>query len=166
MNMKKLLWFIAGIIGAAVFTLAVGLLSVQISGALSGAVYDLNNTVVGVANPSLPVLQYVAMAALSALLVYSVTLGVPGPARNGWAAGVSLGLLAFIIWALALRSMLMADSGREHGIPSGIDGWILLGGSNSVVHLLLLVSAGALIFSFGRARSASVATEQVEAGVS
>lgn len=117
--MKAIVWFIAGLAGATIFTVAVGLLSVQISGALSGAVYDINNIVVAVANPSVPVLQYVAVAALSALMVYSVTLGtrpLPVSSRIAWVAGLSVGLLALTGWALALRAALISSSGREQGM--------------------------------------------------
>lgn len=151
--MKAAIWFVVGLIEALVFTVAVGLLSVQVSGALSGAVYDLNNTVVAVANPSLPLLQYVAIAVLGLLVLYTVTIGnaaLPRSARLGLTAGVSAGLLALTVWAFVLRSAWIGDNAREPGIPTGWDGWVLLGGSSPVVHLLFLVAVVAFVLTLRR----------------
>lgn len=151
--MKATLWFIGGVIEALIYTLAVGLLSVQVSGALFGAVYDVNNTVVAVANPSLPILQYLAIAVLSLLIVYSVTLGTAAlsrQARIGLTAGVSVGLLVFTVWSLTLRAAWINGPERAEGIPTGWDGWVLLGGSNSAVHLVLLIAIIALVLDLVR----------------
>lgn len=151
--MKAAIWFVVGLIEAQVFTVAVGLLSVQVSGALSGAVYDLNNTVVAVANPSLPLLQYVAIAVLSLLVLYTVTFGNAALSRSGrlgLTAGVGVGLLALTVWSFVLRSALIGGNAREQGIPTGWDGWVLLGGSSSVVHLLVLVAIVVFILELRR----------------
>lgn len=151
--MKAAIWFVVGLIEALVFTIAVGLLSVQVSGALSGAVYDLNNTVVAVANPSLPLLQYVAIAVLSLLVLYTVTFGnaaLPRSGRLGLTAGVGVGLLALTVWSFVLRSASIGGNAREQGIPTGWDGWVLLGGSSSVVHLLVLVTIVAFVLELRR----------------
>lgn len=151
--MKAAIWFVVGLIEALVFTIAVGLLSVQVSGALSGAVYDLNNTVVAVANPTLPLLQYVAIAVLSLLVLYTVTFGNAALSRSGrlgLTAGVGVGLLALTVWSFVLRSALIGGNAREQGIPTGWDGWVLHGGSSSVVHLLVLVAIIAFVLELRR----------------
>lgn len=151
--MKAAIWFVVGLIEALVFTIAVGLLSVQVSGALSGAVYDLNNTVVAVANPSMPLLQYVAIAVLSLLVLYTVTFGnaaLSRSARLGLTAGVGVGLLTLTVWSFVLRTALIGGTAREQGIPTGWDGWVLLGGSSSVVHLLVLVATIAFVLALRR----------------
>jgi hypothetical protein len=159
--MKTILWFVVGLAEAVIFVFAIGLLSIQESGALSGAVYDLNNVVVAVTSPSLPALQYVAIAALSLVTVYFVTLGkatLIRSARLALATGLSVGLSLFIVWALALRATLISDTGREQGIPAGWNGWVLLGGSNSVVHLVLLLAVTALVLDL-RHRDSPTETE-------
>lgn len=171
--MKAAIWFVVGLVEAVVFTIAVGLLSVQVSGALSGAVYDLNSTVVAVANPSVPLLQYLAIAVLSLLVLYSVTIGsarLLRAARIGLKAGVTAGLLALTVWSFVLRSAWIAGNAREQGVPTGWDGWVLLGGSSSVVHLLALVAIIVLVLELrrvpGTTLTPSPTTKQTEAEVS
>lgn len=109
---------------------------------------------------SVPFWQYAAIAVLSLLAVYTITIGaarLPHLARLRLTAGMGAGLLVLIAWSLALQAAWISGDARGQGLPVGWDGWILLGGSSSVVHLLMLVALVSFIVELGRRRALAAA---------
>ena len=173
--MRTVTWILVGLVEAVAFTVVVGVLSLQVSGIPTGAIYGLDNALVSLMSPSVPILPYVAIALVSLMVVASVTVFVrraSRTARIGLSAGLGTGLVALTIWAIVLHAAQL-DAWKA-GVddvtaypPIGWDGWVRYGGSNSVVHLVALVSIAVLVLAIRRRDDATrTAAPSEEGGLS
>lgn len=139
---------LVGAIAGAVYVLVVGVLEIHSIGARAGAVYDLNNVVVGITRPGVPWLQLVAIALVSASILYVGAFelrGIPQrPATAGVVSFVAV-CLASIGWALVELSQSLVDGGAQSGVSEGLRGWIEKGGQHAAVHVVALFGLGILL---------------------
>lgn len=145
--MKNAAWSILGIALGFVYVLTTGALSVQVIGQESGAVFDLNNVVVGVTPPRLPIFPFIAIAALGGLVMFCLTVALsalPKRRRLLIVAGFFITVAALIVWAFMLTAGRSAPAESVVGVLEGWQGWLEKGGSNSAVHLVALLSLGSL----------------------
>ncbi|WP_353707379.1 hypothetical protein ABRQ22_15515 [Cellulosimicrobium sp. ES-005] len=149
--MKSFVWGVTGSALGILIVVVVGVMSAQAVGLEGGAVLSLNNEVVGVTSPRLPILQFAAIASSCALIAYALTLGVAGRPReqrhlflSGFCIAVGA-LIALGVYFAAARDE--AAGGISVGFASGWQGWIEEGAMNSAVHLLLVLSLGTLALS-------------------
>jgi len=140
--MKNVAWVIAGIAAGVIFVFGVGILTIERIGLKGGAVFDLRNELVAVTDPGPGLLQLLAIAVGSALVAGVLTVGVGTRSRlarllvrGSFAATTTL----LIATSLSLLAGGYTQNGLTTGITPGWNGWIEEGGSNSVVHLVLLV---------------------------
>jgi len=135
------IWALAGCLLSAVIIGLVGLFGIQISGALAGAQYDVDNAVVAVATPRIPFVRYTAVAVICFLAI-ALSVGArkvlarPSSIAVQW--GMVAGGAAMIVWAMLLRGAVL-ESGQGSGPLPGVSGWVLYGGGSSASHLLLVV---------------------------
>ncbi|MBQ1051932.1 hypothetical protein KBX50_26165 [Micromonospora sp. C51] len=129
------------------YVLLVGILDVQIIGARAGAVFDLNNELVAVTSPSIPVFQMLATASLSGLVFYVVTIGVwkrSARIRVSTGAGFVVAVISLVIWSFAIAPVVVPLGGASpKGIAIGWEGWVQKGGANPAVHVLIILVLGA-----------------------
>lgn len=146
--------FAWGVAGGALGVLAVAIIGVMSAQAVAlegGAVLSLNNEVVGVTDPHLPILQFAAIASSGALISYMLTLGVaawPRGRRHSLLIGFCITVGALSVLGLYLAAARdEAAGGISVGFARGWQGWIEEGATNSAVHLLLILSLGTLVVS-------------------
>lgn len=160
--------WLGGALLGVVLVAGVGLLSLRIRAAEAGAQIDLDNQLVSVASPTLPVLPLLAVPVLGAL-VLAVVLLVPRGGRAGVRTGLPLGFAAasaaLVVWAYAsrpdaqtvveARTTGSADGVTALGVLPGWPGWLQEGGQHPTVHLLVVLALGALplLLARGRARA-------------
>lgn len=139
---------LVGAIAGAVYVLVVGVLEIHSIGARAGAVYDLNNVVVGITRPGVPWLQLVGIAVLSAGILYVGAFELreipQRPATAGVASFVAV-CLAAIGWALMELSQSLVDGGVRSKVSEGLHGWIEKGGQHAAVHVVALFGLGILL---------------------
>ncbi|MDX6231123.1 MAG: hypothetical protein QOH68_71 [Nocardioidaceae bacterium] len=143
--MVKTFGWTVGALGLGIaYVLAVGVLSVQTMGARAGAKFDLNNELVSVTSPTIPVLPMLGTALLSALVLYAVTFGLRKRStrtRISVAMAFAAGALSLVVWSL---TMTPAGVLATEGIPLGWEGWIKEGGTSPAVHVVIILALGAL----------------------
>ncbi|WP_422770229.1 hypothetical protein ACN28C_26425 [Plantactinospora sp. WMMC1484] len=145
--MKTIAWAVGGVALGIVYVLLVGILGIQIIGARAGAVFDLNNELVAVTSPSVPVLQMIASALLSGLVFYVVTIGLQkrtARIRVSTVAGFVVAVTSLVIWSFVIAPDAVPLGGAStEGIAIGWEGWIQEGGVNPAVHVLIVLVLGA-----------------------
>lgn len=145
--MKASFWAAGGMALGAVYVALTGIIGVQAVGARAGAVFNLNNEVVGITSPSTPVLQMVATALLAGLVFYAASVRIrtlPALARSSALAGFLVATISLIIWSVTIKPLNAAEGIPDVGIALGWDGWIQQGGTNPAVHLLAVLTLGTL----------------------
>jgi hypothetical protein len=145
--MKSLAWTTSGVALGVLYVLLTGMLSIQTIGVESGAVFDLNNELVSVTAPKTPVLSTLATALLGGLVFY--TLAIAGRKRSASSRVCVLpGFIAastlLVIWSFFITSDVAPEGVPSVGIALGWEGWVQQGGTNPAVHLLILLTLGAL----------------------
>ena len=152
--MRYAAWTGVGFVVGAGYVLLVGMLSVHTSGALAGAVYDWNNELVEVASPSSPIFSTLASALLGGLVFYGIAVAPrrSSPAvRRSVTLGFALSTIAAVIWAFSKALEVSPDGVPSVGIALGWEGWLEQGGTSPAVHLVVVLTLGAL-WTSGRAR--------------
>lgn len=145
--MRDLGWSISGIGLSVVLVLATGALRIQLIGQEAGAVFDLNNTVVGITSPRTPLLPMLATAMLNALAVLVITRGsrrMHRRSRLALAAGFTFASVLLITSSFFVGFPGDADSSGPLGVVEGWQGWLEKGGSSPAVHVVALLSLGSL----------------------
>lgn len=145
--MRMILGFLAGAAIAIVNCLLVGVGSIQASGSKSGAVYDLNNTVVAVTEPRLPILSSLSIVASSALCVAVIVI-LASRYSPGARACVRLGYSVLGVIAIVMAYSMM-DVPPE-GFLEGWRGWVVEGGSLPVFQLCVVAAVVSLLMGVGR----------------
>lgn len=156
-NRMIVLWMVGGMVVGMVYVVVVGFLEIQVSGTLSGGVYDLNNAIVAVTGPQIPFLQYASLAVLNSLLLIAATRR-PATKRASrqvaFFATFAGATLVLICWGFALQgSELVSTGGAREGVPEGLTGWILKGGLSVVVHTVVLAAGATAIATAIRLRN-------------
>lgn len=103
--MKSAVWGICGIALSVVFVFVVGILSIQVAGLRGGAVLDLSNMAVAVTTAHVPFPQMIAIAVLSALVLFVLTVVVRKRAtrfRVAFVVGFSVATLLLVSLAFVL----------------------------------------------------------------
>lgn len=137
--------FAGGLAFSLIVVMTTGILTIQSIGVADGAIINLNNEVVAIANPRVPVLQFAAIAVLAVLAVYLVAFGTwrwEKSTRVCLTLGFVVGLAVSTAWALMSLSQNPAPG--EYAIAPGWQGWIEQGGENSAVHIILLISIASI----------------------
>lgn len=130
-----------------VYVLLTGILSIQAIGARAGAVFDLNNELVAVTSPRIPVVPMLATALLSGLVFYAVAVVIQKRAigvRISTVAGFTVAVIALIIWSFTITPDGAPRGVGPVGVAVGWEGWIQKGGTNPAVHLVVVLALGAL----------------------
>lgn len=141
-------------VGAAlgfVFLTASGFLSVQISGLMHGAIYDLRNVVVAVTDPGLPIAHILALGALSGLAVLVILVSrrsLERSARAWFLTGFSLTVLGCSVTGMSLYASRDTSAQLSGVIPEGIPGWVERGAMESSVHVVLIIALAATVLAF------------------
>lgn len=133
------LWVILGVLLGLTYVALVGILSIQASAARDGAEINLNNEVVGVRNPSSPIIEWVALALLGVLVFFVFVewaIRWPRAMRVSGAAGFVISALALCIWAV-LREGDDVPGTASALTEEGWRGWVQHGGVNPATHLLI-----------------------------
>lgn len=137
-RMRIVFGIVCGAVLAMVHVAFIGIASIQGSGNESGAVYDLNNTVVAVAEPRLAIFSMVSIAALSGLCVAVVVIfsrrlraGLRNALRLGYVGAGLAGVVTAHLWAVV----------PQQGFAEGPRGWVIEGGTMPVFGLCIAISA-------------------------
>lgn len=152
---RYLLWALSGVCVAFLYVALTGLLGVQESARRSGAIVNLNNEVVGIAPPSVPVAQLVAIAILGVATFWLLVIAPRRQVlaiRTVFALSFSVATLAMVVWSYASMGALQQGYGYQ------ISGWIEQGGTMNVTQLLALLVAAAIVYAHigGRDQQRSV----------
>lgn len=139
------LFAVAGLLISLAYILAVGLLATQAVGAREGAVLDLNNTLISIAEPHVPYVQMISIAFLGLLVASALIVGTRHQHlrdRLALSAGFSTGTAALVAYSFAGIDVSSAKTSIVEEALAGWKGWIHEAGSNSSVHLLLALMLG------------------------
>lgn len=153
---------IASVVVGTLFVALAGFLAIRVIGAESGAVFDLNNVVVGVRSPGPAYLSMLALAVLGVVVAYVVTLGtarLPRRDRLVVAGAFGLALLCLVAWGVQGSWVHAVDGEPVLGVSEGWRGWLQEGARSSGTHVVLLAVLGWL----WHLRRQSVAGETAEA---
>ncbi|MDX2376845.1 hypothetical protein M4I32_08545 [Microbacterium sp. LRZ72] len=138
---------VAGVVGGVVLamflTASVGILSLQAMGREVGGVFDLNNELVSIRPPSIPVLEYAGMALCGAAVFFVVGVWARRIGR-GIRWGLWVGFVAASITVVVWSLIVDFETGPAGAEPSsfaleGWPGWLEYGGTNPAVHLLITI---------------------------
>lgn len=139
--MRNAAWALAGVAVSLVFVFGIGILTIQRTGLMGGAHFDLSNQLVRVTQPGPALLPLLAIAAWSALVVFVLVAAVRNrPRRSQFLFRVSFATATAALIGVSLWSLVAgyAQNGLTQGFSLGILGWIEEGGASSVVHVVLL----------------------------
>lgn len=143
--MKAAAWGFSGLVLGGVYVLVVGVLSIQAKGQRVGAVFDLSNSVVEVTTARQPIVPMLAVAAVSALVMYALVFGARRRARSDRLAlvgGFSVVVLALVVTALQAPVLRIIEPGIPLGESVAWRGWVDEGGVSPAVHVLLFLAIG------------------------
>lgn len=145
--MKNLGFALYGALLSALLVAINGIAAVQSIGHRSGAVFNLNNDVVGVKTVQVPVLVLLASAVISCALFYAVTAGL----RTQPSSLPVVSIISFIVATCALvAGSFFLERGRSTGsgivvgVLPGWRGWLEEGGSSLATLTILVFSIGIL----------------------
>ncbi|MFT0846583.1 hypothetical protein VR010_02375 [Actinomycetaceae bacterium L2_0104] len=145
--MRFVFLVVAGLLVGVVYVLLVGLLNAQLIGQKAGARMDLNNVIVELTNPKVPVFPMLGIVAASGLVLWFVTTGSwseQNTRSNILACSVGGTILALIGLSFVLTPAGNGVDNLVEGLTHGWKGWLELAGSNSAVHVTCLVALGSL----------------------
>ncbi len=146
-SVKSAVWGICGIALSVVFVFAVGILSIQMAGLRLGAIVDLNNTLVAVTTAHVPFPQMIAIAVLSALVLFVLTVVVRKRAtrsRVTFVIGFSVATLLLVSLAFVLAPFRGPVEGLSIGFEPGWVGWLGEGGSSPAVHVIFFLAVASI----------------------
>ena len=143
--MRTTVWGLYGVLLGIGYVSLAGILTVQVIGAESGAVFDLNNVVVGVRPPRGAYLPMLALAVLGVAVAFVVTLGtgrLPRRDRLVVAASFGLVLMCLVGWGVQGSWLHALDGQAVLGVTEGWRGWLQEGARSSGTHVVLLAVLG------------------------
>lgn len=147
-EITKLIWFAGGLLVSALTVLLIGYLTIQIAGIRGGAVFGIDNQLVTIVKPHPGFLQMLATAAVggaSLVLLAPAVRSRPPNIRFAFRVGFVAATLALVI----VGSVLFAQGSTVPDLnvppPSWVEGWVIKGGTNPAVHLILIVAGYLLL---------------------
>ena len=146
-SVKNAVWGICGIALSVVFVFVVGILSIQVVGLRGGAVLDLSNMAVAVTTAHVPFPQMIAIAVLSALVLFVLTVVVRKRAtrfRVAFVVGFSVATLLLVSLAFVLAPFRGPVEGLSIGFEPGWVGWLGEGGSSPAVHVIFFLAVASI----------------------
>lgn len=148
--MKSVAWFLSGLLLSVVAVFLIGFLSIQISGIRGGVVFGIDNQLAAVTDPSPGFVQRLAVAAIAGACVAVLAVAVRHRSKSTRALFRS-GFIVATIVQVAVSAVLSAHdtgvSALNDPLRPWAEGWVVQGGMDSTVHLLLIV---ALFLRFAR----------------
>ncbi|MGP5397816.1 hypothetical protein [Arthrobacter rhombi] len=153
---------LAGLLASLIYTLAVGLLTVQAIGARDGAAFDLTNTVVAITEPHLPYIQMIAIALMGLLVAYVLLFGTRKQQlldRLAMSGGFSVGTAVLVVYSFVGLEVSRANISVVEAGLAGWKGWIYKAGSDSSVHFLLALILGWMLIQVVQASRTSQLAE-------
>lgn len=136
---------IVSVICGAVFVGLAGVLTIRVIGAESGAVFDLNNVVVGVRPPHTAYLPMLALAVLAVVAAYVVIRGTARLRRRDRlvvAVSFAFAVLGLVVWGSHGGWLHGPEGQLAVGVPEGWRGWLREGARSSGVHVVLVIVIG------------------------
>jgi len=130
-----------------VFVLVAGIFTIQALGLAAGAQYDLDNSLASFTPPRVPFLMMCALAVLSAVVIFALTVAMRKRSRisrMAFTGGFSVATLLLIVLSFAFAATGRTPETPMIGVAPGWQGWLNHGGSSSAVHLVLLLAVGSL----------------------
>jgi len=146
-SLKSAMWGIYGVVLAVVFIFIIGILSAQVAARQMGAVLDLNNMVTAIASSTVAFLPITAIAVLSALVMFLLTVAVKNRARRFRVAlvvGFGFATILLLSSAFVLAPLRGPKVGLSIGIEPGWVGWLAEGSTTPAVHVVLLLAVASL----------------------
>lgn len=150
-------WFMGGLIVGLCFVLLTGILTIQAVASRSGAVVNLNNEVVAVQSPTIPFMQWLAIAVLGALTFFVMSVYLRDrSALVSYGATTGFAVASIALFAWSLRVTGDAPPGTDVAATAlGWEGWIQEGGTSPAVHVVIMLTIGAAVLPFLSARKGS-----------
>lgn len=129
---------IAGIAIALLGAVMIGFLEIRRIGAEDGAVFDMNNVVVGITNPVTPLWQMIGLAAGGVLMFLFIAWDIRGHVNQGACVGTVALLLGLIV--LLVYVGISTDYVELLGQPPlhGLEGWLVKAGYHPIIHTIAL----------------------------
>lgn len=151
-RIKSIACFSSGLLVSVISVFLIGILSIQIGGLRGGAVFGIDNQLVAVTTPGPGFVQRLAVAVIAGVSVMLLAIAVRHGNKNERVL-FRLGFIAATAVQIAVSAVL---STQEVGAGTLNDprrpwaeGWVVAGGMNSAIHLLLIV---AIFLFFARPR--------------
>lgn len=133
----------------SVFTVfLIGFLTIQIVGLRGGAVFGVDNQLIGVTEPNPGFLQLLATAAVGSAAIALLALVVRDRSkvtRFVFRSGFIAATLIQVAVGAALTAQRSTVPDLNEPLPRWVEGWVMHGGMNSVVHLILIVAVYLLL---------------------
>lgn len=144
----------------------IGFLTIQMAGIHGGAVLGIDNQLIRVTDPNPGFLQMLATAAVGSASIALLAPAVRNRSKSTRFAFRS-GFVAATLIQVVVSAVLLAQGSAVTSLnepqPRWVEGWVIEGGMNSAVHLILIV-AGYLLLS-SRSVSEKAQTPRSDAGL-
>lgn len=153
-----LLKVVAGIAIACLGAVIIGFLEIRSIGAQDGAVFDIENVVVGITDPVTPVRQMLALGLCGVLMLLFISWDIRGKVRGGACIGTAALLLCLIVlFAYVGFSTDYVELFRQPPLQ-GLEGWLVKAASHPIIHtvaLFALVAPLTVRYLYNRVGSAA-----------
>jgi hypothetical protein len=143
----------------------IGFLTIQIEGIRGGALFGIDNRVIAVTEPNPGFLLMLATAAVGGASIALLALAVRNRSkrtrfafRSGFITATFIQVAVSAVWTVQRSTAPNLNEPQ----PRWVEGWVIEGGMNSAVHLILIV-AGYLLLS-NRSVSEKAQTAEVASG--
>ncbi len=147
-DITKVILFAGGVLLSFSTVCLIGILTIQIVGLRGGAVFSIDNQVVAITEPNPGFPQLVAIAAVGAASIAVLALAVRNRSKRTRFAFRS-GFVAATLIQVAVSAVLTAQRWTVPNLnypkPLWGEGWVIEGGMNSAVHLILIVASYLLL---------------------
>jgi hypothetical protein len=138
---KSASWLSGGLILSVVCVFLVGFLTIQIAGIRGGAVFGIDNQLVAVTTPGPAFIQRMALAAVAGAGVVLLAIAVRHRAQR---ALFRMGFIGATVIQIVVSGVLSAQEAGASTLndPQRLwaEGWVVQGGLNPAIHLLLLIA--------------------------
>jgi hypothetical protein len=143
-RIRSIAWFTSGLIVSVIAIFLIGFLSIQIAGLRGGAVFGIDNQLVAATTPGPGLPQRLAIAAIAGACVALLALAARHRNQNERAL-IRWGFIAATAVQVAVSAVLSVQGAGAAGTLNDpqrpwAEGWVVQGGMNSAVHLLLIVA--------------------------
>ncbi len=147
-DITKVIWFAGGLLVSVFTVLLIGYLAMQIVGSRGGAVFGIDNQLVGVTEPNPGFLQMLATAAVGSASIALLAPAVRNRSKSTRFA-FRAGFVAATLVQVVVGAVLLAQGSTVPDLnvpaPSWAEGWVIKGGTNPAVHLILIVAGYLLL---------------------